>query len=202
MKYLIISLFIAILFFPACEKAPQHLKGKDYMHWVSQKEHGLLMEKKLGEFTIHAQYRSPECMALIRAGMDAGQKKWEKALKEEGNMQYYSVSYSLNNSSMDILKYKMQDESDYFARSNYLAFGVNKDVYVLCGNDSLPCRIHQFTPHYGLSPNADIIFAFDEPDSLHTKNRTLVIEDQLFGLGILRFEFSAEDIHKTPTIIF
>lgn len=202
MKGVVNCLFIAMLFLSGCAKSPSQLSSGDYIKWIGKEENGLLIQKQLGEFVIVTQFRSPQSMALIRAGISADKKEWESALYEAGNMQYYFLSYKLNTTSLDILKYNMRDESEYFSRSNYLSFGVNKDVYVLCGKDSLPCRLHQFTPHYGLSPKVDLVFAFDEPDSLHSLNRTLVIEDQLFGLGILRFEFKADDIKNTPSISF
>ena len=199
----IFSGYILILvLFLACSTTPSTLPSNEYLKWMSEKSNGLVKEKTIGEITVAACYRSPDAMALIRAGENATAKEWKVARKESGNMQYYFVSYQLNKSNQDILKYNLSDESEYFGRSNYLSFGIDKDVYVLCGKDSLPCRLHQFTPHYGLSPKAEIVFAFDEPDSLHKYDHTLVIEDQLFSLGILRFQFDAQDLKKIPSIHF
>ena len=195
--------FILILFFLSeCSTTPANLSADKYIGWLSEESNGLFKKKTIGEITVFAQYRSPEAMALIRTGNNPTPEEWKTAKEASGNMQYYLVSYRLNKSNQDILKYNLSEESEYFARSNYLAFGIDKDVYVLSGKDSLTCRLHQFTPHYGLSPKADIIFAFDEPDSLKKNNHTLVIEDQLFGLGILRFEFEAEHLQEIPTLQF
>lgn len=193
---------VAILLVASCAKTPERLPANEILGWMAEKDHGLVSEKKIAEITVAAEYRSPEAMALMRTGPNPDSKEWKKALEDAGDMQYYMVSYRLNNSGQDIMKYNLHDESEYFARSNYLSFGIDKDVYVICGKDSLPCRLHQFTPHYGLSPKADLVFAFDDPDQSHQFDHTLVIEDQLFGLGILRFNFKSEDIKHTPSIAF
>jgi len=202
MKKCIFHIVLLCLVLSGCSVAPSVLPSGQYLDWMNDRSNGLVAEKKVGEFSITAGYRSADAMALMNTGFYPTPQQWKSAREQSGNMQYYFVTYRLNNSNQDILKYKLSDENEYFARSNYLSFGIEKDVYVLCGKDSLPCRLHQFTPHYGLSPKADLVFAFDEPDSLHARDRTLVIEDQLYGLGILQFEFKAKDLQNIPSIRF
>lgn len=192
-------LMIALL---SCMDNPDVLPPAEYTNWVETEENGLVNARQMEDIVFTVHYLSKEEMALRETGGDTTGGAWQAAMDAKGNMQYYKLVFRLAEGNQDVLRYDLRDETEYFSRSNYLAFGIEKDVYLLCGDERLPCRLHQFTPMYGIAPQAEVVFAFDETDPEHTKNRTLVIEDQLFGSGILQFEFTAENIKNIPTIQF
>ncbi|HTF05224.1 MAG TPA: hypothetical protein VK826_14445 [Bacteroidia bacterium] len=193
-------LMIALMY--SCSEKPDVLPSGEYISWTESESSGLINSKTIDDITFSVYYLPKEAMALRETGASPSEAEWKSVVESKGDMQYYKVVYRLANSNQDILKYNLYDENEYFSRTNYLAFGVDKDVYLLSGKDKLPCRMHQFTPHYGISPEAEILFAFDEPDKEHEQNKTFVIEDQLFGTGILQFEFTAENIKNIPSIQF
>ncbi len=201
MKYLV-AIIPMIALMLSCSEKPDILPSIEYINWTESEKSGLVSTKTIDEITFSVYYLPKEAMALRETGAAPTDTEWKHAVEEKGNMQYYKVVYNLKNSNQDILKYNLNDETEYFSRTNYLAFGVDKYVYLLNGKDRLPCRMHQFTPHYGISPKAEILFAFDELDKEHEQDITFVIEDQLFGMGILQFEFTAENIKNIPSIQF
>ena len=192
-------LMIALI---SCADKPEVVAAGDYVDWTEQKETGLVNTKTIGDVIYTVYYLPKESLALRDAGEGASEDEWKSEMEKKGDMQYYKLVYRLASGNQDILKHNLTDEAEYFSRSNYLAFGVNNDVYVQCGRERLPCRLHQFTPGYGITPQAEVVFAFDDNDKEYTQNRTLVVEDQLFGGGILQFEFNAEDLKNIPTIQF
>lgn len=196
MRCLIVMLLIAGLI--GCAESPSVVSSAEFVEWTGEEENGLCRTKEIDDIRYTVSYIPREQMALLEAGTDATPEEWNKVLNAKGDMQYFKLIYQLTESNQDILKYNLYDETEYFSRTNYLAFGIDKDVYLKSGKEQLPCRLHQFTPHYGISPKAEVVFAFDKTDS--TQNITLVLEDELFGSGILQFEFTAEDLNNIPTI--
>jgi hypothetical protein len=192
---------VLALCFISCDKRPEVLPTHEYIGWVETEENGLKKTKEMDGINYTVYYIPKEAMVLRELSDTASQQEWNAALEAKGNMQYFKLVCNLTHSNQDILKYNLYDETEYYARTNYLAFGIDKDVYLLNGNDRLPCRIHQYTPSYGISPKAEILFAFDASAS-GEENITFVLEDQLFGSGMLQFEFTAEHIKNIPTIQF
>lgn len=188
--------------FLSCSEKPDVLPTEEYIGWTETEESGLVKSKTIDGIMYSVYYLPKEAMALREVEDSISEAGWKDAVESKGDMQYYKLVYRLANSNQDILRYNLRDETEFYSRTNYLAFGVDKDVYLLCGKDRMPCRLHQFTPMYGISPEAEVLFAFDNADSTNTQNKTFVIEDQLFGAGILQFEFKAEDINNIPTIQF
>lgn len=183
-----------------CAESPTMVSSAEYEEWSRSEECTLHREREMDDIVFSVSYIPKEELALREAGENATPEEWKKALEAKGDMNYFKLVYSLSGSNQDILKHNLYDETEYYSRTNYLAFGVDKDVYVQCGKDRIPCRLHQYTPHYGISPNAEVLFAFDKIDS--TRDVTFVLEDQLFGSGILQFEFTADDLKNIPTIQF
>jgi hypothetical protein len=198
----IISISMLMIALISCADKPEVVAASEYVGWTEQEENGLVNAKTIGDVTYTVYYLPKESLALREVGEGASEEELKAALEKKGNMQYYKLIYRLASGNQDILKYNLTEEAEYFSRSNYLAFGVDKDVYVQCGQERLPCRLHEFAPSYGIKPQAEVVFAFDDNDIECTQNRTLVVEDQLFGGGILQFEFRAEDLKNIPTIQF
>lgn len=186
----------------SCADKPEVVSAEEYINRTLEEESGLQNEKQIDDIIFTVYYIPKESMALRETGENPTSEEWKAAMDKTGDMQYYKLVYRLANSNQDILKYNLYDEAEYFTRTNYLAFGIDKDTYVQCGDERLPCRLHQFAPRYGIAPEAEVLFAFDESDKEYKQDRTLVLEDQLFGSGILQFEFNADDIKNTPTIQF
>lgn len=196
MKYCIAILLLIGL--ASCAESPSMVSSAEFVEWTADEENGLHRTKEIDDIRYTVSYIPRAQMALLETGTDATREEWNDVLNAKGDMQYFKLEYQLTSGNEDILKYNLYDETEYYSRTNYLAFGIDKDVSLKSGKEQLPCRLHHFTPHYGISPKAEILFAFDKTDS--TQNITLVLEDELFGSGMLQFEFTAEDLNNIPTI--
>lgn len=197
-----VSISVLMITLMSCADKPEVIGAAEYVGWTEQEESGLVNTKTIGDVIYTVYYLPKESLALREAGEGASEEEWKAAVEKKGDMQYYKLVYRVATGNQDILKHNLSGEAEYFSRTNYLAFGVDKDVYVQCGSERLPCRLHQFAPRYGIAPEAEVVFAFDDNDKEYKQNRTLVVEDQLFGGGILQFEFNADDLKNIPTIQF
>lgn len=197
LKYLLIALSVTLGY--GCRK--QQLSPADYISWVNDEANGLRKSKTFKGIVVMAQYRPVEYQVAIeeKTSLLSSEKLNERYGKLKG-MQYYLLRFSLEDKSQDIMRYDLDNEAEYYQRLNYCSFGMQNDIWLVQGNDTLSCKLFNAVRSYGLSPNADYLLAFEEKDTEHKYDRQLIVNDAVFGLGPVKFKFSEDDLENIPHI--
>jgi hypothetical protein len=193
-QYTYIGLILLSLSFYACAK--KKVTATEYMTYMEQEKNGLKVSKTIGDICYSVQYKTPEYVLLKEntASLSALKKK------DIEEMQYYTLQYSLTDKSKDILKAHLQNNDDYLERSNYFSFGLQEDIYLVDGKDTLPCKLFNYVNSYGLSPKADFVLAFDGKPKKEVQDKLLVIEDNVYGGGIIKLKIEKENIQQIPEL--
>lgn len=176
------------------------LRTEQYINWIEDADNGLRVTKSIGEVTLSLQYKPMEYILAKEQMQESmnGEEK-EKRINELGNMQYYNLTYSLAGNSGDILKYNLGDASEYQERIYYFSFHMQEDIFMIEGNDTLPCELFHFERYYGLSPKLSFSLGFK-----NTGNKTdkqVIIDDNIYGSGPVKFIIALKDIQNIPLII-
>jgi hypothetical protein len=182
----------AVLF--SCSK--KELPANDFIKFVEDKNNGLKVSKNIGEIDYTLQYK-PIDYILLKENNNSDIKERKESLD---GMQYYTLTYSLVKNNKDILKDNLTSSEEYYERVNYFSFGLQKDIYLIDGNDTLDCKLFNYVRSYGLSPGADFVLAFNKNLQPQITDKLMVIEDKIFGGGIIKIKIAKEDIENIPEL--
>ncbi|HXB13984.1 MAG TPA: hypothetical protein VNZ45_18485 [Bacteroidia bacterium] len=178
----------------------EKLKPVEYVAWVENEQHGLRKEKTIDDLVYTAQYRP--CGYVIceeERKEDLPDSLVKQKMKELDGMQYISLKIGLKSAQGELLKYKLSSTKEYQERVNYFSFGMQKDIQLIQGGDTLQCALFHFERIYDVAPNGTFLLGF--PIGKHPDyDRTLILFDHGFGKGIVKFFFDARDIKNLPQV--
>ncbi|MCW3084172.1 MAG: hypothetical protein JWP12_1538 [Bacteroidetes bacterium] len=177
------------------------LDAAAYVRWMQDPENGLKKEKKIDELTFSVQYKTPEyvtCMEL--RGRPCTDSVLRKNIGELKDMQYYDLKILLNDGSSELLKYKNTSPQQYNDRVNYFAFGMQNDLALVDGNDTLRCDLYHYERAYDVTPSATMLLGFIKKSNNDKNDKTLIFYDRTFNKGMLKFKFAATGLYNKPKL--
>ena len=187
---------------------PITLNRTEYIEWIIDKNNGLNVEKRINEFIFKSQFKPDEFEALLSLNSDnqtTNSALLEK-VEEIKDAQYFTLSISCHEANGDILKYKVSDANEYYARVEYYSFNVQNDITLIDGKDTLQCALCHFERTYSSAPVIKLILAFPESkqplekESCHQK--TLCFDDRVFSCGKVNIEITQEAVCSIPRLKF
>lgn len=170
----------------------------DYVKYMETKASGMRKEKNIGTINIAVQYKTPQYIAIKERRMTDADSINNITAKLEG-MQYYTIRYNLEGMQGDIMKYDLHSEQEYFERLNYMSYGLQNDIKVVEGKDTLSCVLFNHARNYGISPVTEIVAGFEENKKVGI-SKEFIIDEHAFGLGTLKFTFDKSDLADLPEL--
>jgi hypothetical protein len=189
-KIIFVFCFIILI---ACSK--KKLGSTEYIKYIEDENNGLKTTKSIGRVNYSLQYK-PADYIILKENREL--TDLNEDLKE---MQYYTLQYSLIDNSKDILKFNLNASNEYYERVNYFSFGLQNDIYLVDGTDTLECKLFNYVRSYGLSPKADFVLAFDVVKKDKIENKQLVIDDKVYGGSMIKLFIDKKDINNIPELI-
>jgi hypothetical protein len=182
-------------------KSADILEPKAYVAWVQALENGLKNDKTFDDITFSVQYKPLEyiiCMEerKIRIADSIVLRK----VNELSDMQYFDLKIALNEGSGELLKYQLSSPQQYSERVNYFAFGLQKDIVLVEGNDTLPCALYHFERAYNVTPSSTFLLGFSSGKNKSPESKTLIIYDRIFNKGMIKMAFDRHDLQKIPKL--
>ncbi|PCJ87069.1 MAG: hypothetical protein COA57_05165 [Flavobacteriales bacterium] len=201
----VISLIVLMIGLESCGK--KQLKPMQYINYVENDNNGLKVVRKMGDYVLTAQYEPYKYLALKEL------KKTNMTLPEinekvnqMGSLQYFTVKMSHRDGG-DFMK-RNAAHGQYNKKVQYLSFGIKNDFKLLYDMDTLECVLHHFERTYGVSPYVTFVLGFGndsgsrKSDSRDLKgNLVLIYDDQLLGIGPIRFSVKKEAIEGMPELM-
>jgi len=179
----------------------QKLGIEDYISWVEDEENGLQVNRKVGDFGFAVQHQPIPYMILQNAGKEKiSQKELEKEVKEQEGLQYYTFSIR-SVDGKDVLNNSFN--ITYQERLEYFSFGIDKDLSLVEGEDTLQCVMHHYERNYNISPEVRITVAFEQKASernLNHTDKTFIFSDHVLGTGTVKMKIKASDIERIPEL--
>lgn len=193
-----INLFIIILSFgmisilSSCR--PGKLSPEAYIQWVEDPGNGLQMTREMGGFRITARMM-PEQYWDLKQGAD----KNEIADESDAKIRYFQLRIEPKDDDTEVLKAGINDEQTYQERLTYFKYGMQKDLYLVQGSDSLKAILYHYEQSFGLTPFTTSLIAFEDEIG-YPGSQTLVLDDQNLGIGPVKFSFSQATLTQIPQL--
>jgi hypothetical protein len=193
--YILIFIIIAVL--SACKK--ESLDGDEYIEYVDKVQNGITNTKEIDGLSFQLAYCPTEYLLLKElktssiSAEELGMRK-----KDNENMMFFHLRIK-SSTENDVLKHKLYNDNDYIARAEYLAYGLEEDIALIAGNDTLFPSLFHFERTYGIAPFADFMIAFASKVPEHG-NFHVIMDDRVFNCGTLKFNYDSKDIHTIPIL--
>lgn len=199
--YLLCSFVLSLLISSGCNNASK-LTPEKFVSWVENPDNGLRVERKMGRITYAVQYKPYDyVVAKEEKNNQIAKSTFETRYKALNKMQYYTLR--IQTTGNDLINENSPSQQEYYQRQNYLTFEFERDIQLVDGKDTLSPELFQMVGNYGLAPYVDFVIGFKSTDSQQKQiqhDKEFILEDKIFGNGILKFTVKKEDINKTPEI--
>jgi len=178
---------------------PSELSSVDLIEFVEDRNNPYTSEKKIGDISYRLQYKPVDYIIALE-NMDKGVTETEKnaRIDEIKDLDYFTLRISADNFNQELLKYKLESEEEYYSRLQYFMDEMQKDIYIKCGNDSLPCVLYHFERTFGIAPYASFSLGFEK--SANKNDRVFVFEDRIFGGGKIKIQLPARIFSEYPEL--
>ena len=181
-------------------KEPMHTDN--YINWVRNPQNGLVKIKTIDDLKFIVQYKPYEYIVCLEERSDRvpGTIMRNKVKELEG-MQYFDLKILLKKNEGELLKSGINSPEDYDKRVKYFAFGMQNDIQLVDGNDTLPCAMYHFERSYDATPVCTLLLGFKKDNSNAAKPKTLLVYDRTFNKGLLKFTFKENRLHTLPKLL-
>ncbi|HYG50802.1 MAG TPA: hypothetical protein VD905_07855 [Flavobacteriales bacterium] len=193
---LLASGFYFIVSFKPSKYTTQELAG-----YIMDEENGFFMTKTLQDLEYEVAFM-PACEMALREMSSEPQtpENYARHVKEQEGSLCFRLKINTHG-GIHPVKYNVTEKDEAYMRKKYIDFDMNKDVYLLQGNDTIDCSLHH---HYmnDIDPTMQVMFLFDESKLKKDKPVVFCMDDKIFGNSVLMFEFNNEVISFNPEIVF
>jgi len=192
-----ILLGASLLLLCACNQAKE---PGAYIRWVEDQSHGLVVQKEIDDIEYTLVYKpcnyilAKEYETQALRASQFGQRR-----KELEGMQYFTLKLK-STKDQELLRAGIRSENDYYARLEYFMSGMQNDLCLVQGKDTLPCLMHHYERSYGLSPYNNIVLAFENKPASAGEDKLLVYDDKVLGSGKVMLKIRSEDIADAPSL--
>ena len=195
MKYLV---YIAGLFLlVSCTKST--LLPSDLIRWVENEENGLVQRQEFEHYFFEAKYKPIDYVVAIEGRTDQlSEKKYGQLKSELEGLQYVDMNIGPLKQKGNALSAGLSSEEEYFERLDYFVTYAQQDIFMVQGQDTLYPKLYHFERNYGLAPKNTLLLGFEQVQQ--SGDRTVYIDDQILGVGRIKFLFEEEQINSTPTL--
>jgi hypothetical protein len=177
------------------------LTPHEYFNWSKTGESGLEQTVSGNGVSFRMKFQPVDLMIAneIKNGITEEQQ-YEERRSQLGNLAYFLLK--IESGEQDLLMHKVQDEQEYVQRVNYYSLSFQQDIIAIAGADTIPCVLYQFENAYGITPYINISLAFpgDFMEANKDKPVQILVNDQVFGNGILKFDYPQETLHDLPEL--
>lgn len=178
---------------------PEKQAPEEYVIWVDDKNNGLKVEKTIEDFTYALHYKPLEYVALQELKKDSvSARELKETMERYSGLQYFTFRISTGGTG-ELLKKKLVNTNDYYARIQYYSFDMQKDLKLIEGIDTLECMLFHFERTYGVAPYATFVLGFPLTDG--KQDKTLVYDEKIFGAGRIYLTIQAKNYKKLPSVI-
>ncbi len=178
---------------------PKSLEPQEFVQWVLHPKGPLAKHHTIGDFHLSATYLPPEFMACNKAqGAALSEEDLANAKTELEEMDFFRLRIRVEGAPSPA-QYQASSRAVYQQRIAYLAFDYQNDLYLLARDGTrTPCASYVFERTFSMVPYHTMIVGFPRKGPPDT--RQLVVNDQLFGLPPLTFEWSPTDFKVIPKV--
>lgn len=174
-----------------------------YIRWVETEKNGLTKKHKEKGLEYTVTYCPIDYMIAKEFKTNAIKSETYRHRKKDlEGFEYFKLRIRKENSKEEVLMEGLQSESEYIERIDYLSYGFDENLFIVRNDfkDTVPVALYHFERTYGLVPYIDFIISFKEDTALKDNRIQFLLNDNIFGNGIVTREFNKKDILETPIL--
>ena len=173
-----------------------------YISWVKNSNNHLNKNKTIQDIRYGINYLPLDymlCNELKKTRVS--EKELEQLKQEYSGMEYFELKIEALGFNDELAKYQLQSQGQYQERIKYLAFDMQKDIFLKTDdNRQVPCKLYHFERTYGVTPHSTFLLGFSKEDIAISKERTIVIDDKLFNKGLVKFNWTELALNNVPKL--
>jgi hypothetical protein len=172
------------------------LSPQEYAAWVEDPAHGLVITKDEKNYQFTLNYKPIEYIVALQL------RKSEISttlLKEETEKMKDMQYYTLRMSTKDGHPVFSDGGLNFPEKEIYLLSGIQQDICLLEGKDTIHCKLFHFEGANGLLPYDNCVMGFDKTAELK-KDKTLLYKADKLGMDWVRITIKADDINRIPKL--
>ncbi len=178
------------------------LDPKEYISWFKDRYHDIAKQKTIQDISYSVNYLPVEymvCNELKKEKVSA--QELEALQKEYEGMEYYELKIQALGHNDELAKYQLFSPQQYQERIKYMAFDMQKNIKLINDqNKESDCKLYHFERTYGITPHSTFLIGFSKEDIGITNERTIVINDQLFNKGLIKFNWTEQTLNNVPKL--
>lgn len=181
------------------KQAPERFETPEKLiAFVDNKENGFIRIKTIKEIT-YSSVLKPTDYLLAQQIIKEG----NTALKKEDfeDLQYFDLRINVDGFNQEFIKYNLDSNGEYQERVNYCAFGMQEDIKLIDGKDTLNCVLYHYERSFDVVPYGHFTLGFEAKKSKTISTKTLLFNDRLFNNGLIQFTYLPELLVKEPMLL-
>ncbi len=204
-KHWIFFLFL-LGFLSGCQK--KFSSVQEYYAWLNQEESGMVREKKVGNLAFEVKYLAPEYLAIREAGSKATDLALLDSLKGtyKNSLTFLLTFSHVVPTGRDIMFDGISSKPEYTQRMHRMNFGFDEMVFLNTDEGDVYPKLTSLENVYGATDKRAVFVVFSgaQADKLWKRGKELdlVLNDEIFGTGIIHFRFNREDLESMPAFWF
>lgn len=179
------------------------LSPHEYRDWVNHSSSPLIKQKEIAEFNYELKYLPVDYLITNEVHTNELNKEVHDSLVSEyDGMEYFELKLSVDQFNDEPAKYNIEDMSVYQQRIMYLSFAMQDDIYLeFHSGNKAKCKLYHNERIYGVGPYSKFLFGFSKEDiDANSNDFTVVINDQLFNTGLIKFNWDRSILSNVPKI--
>lgn len=190
-------LAITSFLFVACGN--KEMKPSALIQWVESEESGLVQRQEFEHYFFEAKYKPLDYVISIEGRTDdLSEAKYSTLKSELDGLQYVDLNIGPLAQQGNALSAGTESQEEYFERLDYFVTYAQQDIFMVQGADTLYPKLYHFERNYGLAPKNTLLLGFDQ--GAEAEDRQVYIDDQILGVGRVKFSFENSKINSTPTL--
>ena len=173
----------------------------DYVNYIKTATH-LNKTKSIAGVDYRLSYLPIEYMVCNELKSNSiSQVDFDKSLEGFKGTEYYMLQIEVPGTVTELAKVNLTSQQEYQERIVYLSFGMQSDIKAV-NEDGLEtlCEVYHFERTYNATPYSTFIIGFSDDHLKKSKERTIVLEDNLFNNGLIKFNWSTDQLKIIPQI--
>ena len=205
-KYLLAAYLLLLV--AACGKK----NAAEYAHYLSDSDNGLTQKQTRGAVQFSATYQPLDFFVGRQLeGNERTAKGLETARQAYLGLQYvhfqiYTEGVAAGQNALKQVVDKQLGDGKFLAAKDYYNFGMQPDLGIVSGVDTLPCAFYHLEQTGNLGNRMAFLLGFKDDKKRVKPNfdadLRLYYVDRIISKDTLFFIFSKEKLNKTPELIF
>lgn len=199
-RYIVIS-FLLIIISASCGNGRKTLSPQQYLSWAKKSQKDLQKIKEINGYRFTAKFQPAELLVLRNKEALKSQDALDSTKKIQDGIINIVMDIGSVNNQQSLLRANLSNEEEYYSRMYYYTTEVQNDVYLVEGNDTLPCIFYHFEQTFNITPVNSMIMEFKRINSQSAyQDICLVYEDRILNTGIVKFMYKNSFLNNLPQL--